>query len=457
MIQTLPCPGCHRTLVLAAEVSLQAVLRCRHCSHQFVLGEMAETEMGFWEVIDDPNAPEPKVFGTIDDAADDAELELAKSDEYLSPQMLIKNQAEKKDVDRSKFEPITHEQYERMRRKGKSPIWSMLSVLLGGLASIPIATLLIWHVLGKDPLQMGPVVGRYAPWIVPARFQPFEADNRREAPPARASGFRRFGSIVDSGSSDSPEPRTEWSSDSDPSVVSEPSNTSTGWKSPPPRNPDRSAPPSFSAHSDSAIEVLPENEETVDRVSHQQKPRNDVFTNINQVKKDLEAWNERGEDRELRKKLALQTYSNLASLALAIDELPAASPLKRLVRTELHSVGQQIAQHTDMQQLIQSGSRFWISSHQDGAVGLAIVINVASTSELDNAWQITPATAVGDESMQITVPKEIMASFSQGQNVLAIGRLSRMKADGNSETSESTANPDSVFTASYIQVLEPNE
>jgi hypothetical protein len=381
--------------VLAAEVSLQAVLRCRHCSHQFVLGEMVEAELGFWEVVDDPNTPKPKVVDAAE-GVDDAALELAKSEEYFSPQMLLKKQAEKENVEWSKFEPITTEQYERMRRKGKSPIWSMLSVLLGGLASIPIATLLIWHVLGKDPLQMGPVVGRYAPWIVPTRFQPnesdFEADNR-QPPPAGASGFRRFDSVMN-------------------------------------------------------------DETTAQRPVITETPGSDVFTIINQVEMDMEAWNERGEDRELHKKLALQTYSNLASLALAIGDLPAASPLQRLVRTELHSVGQQVSQHTDIQHLIQSGSRYWLSSHQDRLVGLAIVINVAMATEVDNAWQLSPAIGDGEESIQITVPKEVFPSLSQGQNIFVIGSLSRMKSVSNSEL-ESSAKSASFLTANYVHMLEP--
>ncbi len=460
MIQTLPCPGCHRTLALTADVSLQAVLRCRHCSHQFVLGEMVEAELGFWEVVDDPNAPAPKVRGNVDDDVDDAELELAKSDEYISPQLLLKKQAEKKHLDSSQSEPITQQQYERMRRKGKSPIWSMLSVLLGGLASIPIATLLIWHVLGKDPLRMGPVVGRYAPWIVPARFQPyeadFEADNGRTAPPAGASGFRRFDNVMNASPSDSSKTTAASASDSASTATNAPSETNTTTQSRPFIVRDRRAPRPMQALPDFPETDQPTDETNSTGPSAIENPVTDVFTIINQVEKDLDAWNERGEDRELHKKLALQTYSNLATLALTIDQIPLGSPLRRLVRTELHGIGLTITQHTDLQQqLIQAGSRFWLTSHQDEHFGLAVVIEIAEVSEVDNVWQITALTAANEEAMLITVPKELISAISPGQKFFILGSLTRIKPAADLEAPDSTSKSALSLTASYIHALAP--
>jgi len=416
---------------------------------------MVEAEMGFWEVVDDPNALEPKVSVLDEAESADAEIELAKSEEYISPQMLLKKQAEKKKTDSSKFEPITHEQYERMRRKAKSPIWSMLSVLLGGLASIPIATLLIWHVLGKDPLQMGPVVARYAPWIVPTRFQPydFDEDIQRPEPPSGASGFRRFDNVMNSSTDFSATSGSP--SDSEPFAVGSSSETTSSAQSRPFRSRDHSAPQAMPDSSDSSVEEPLNNESTAESPLATAPPSNDVFSVINQVKKDLEAWNERGEDRELQKKLAFQTYSSLSSLALASNQLPLASPIRRLVRTELHSVGQQVAQHLDIQQLIQSGSRFWLTSHQEDLIGLAIVISVARATEADNVWHITPATSFGEESIQITVPKEILPSLSEGQNILAIGCLARAKSAAKAEPLELASKSTSMLTANYVYVLKP--
>ncbi len=430
MFQTLPCPGCQRTLVLATEASLQAVLRCRHCSKQFTIGEMIEAELGYWEVVEDPNAPPPKASGDGEVAADDAVLELSMSEEYVSPQTLLKKQAEKKKVDWSKFEPITHEQYERMRRKAKSPIWSMLSVLLGGLASIPIATLLIWHVLGKDPLQMGPVVGRYAPWIVPTRFQSNDRKMDEEIPqalPPGGSGFRRFDDVMNESPSDS---NGEAKEDAEKTSVAGGVPATTA-QSRPFRIRDRRVPRAFPALSDAPD--ASSDGPPVDVPENRDASNEDVFTLINLVEKDIELWNERGEDRETHKKLAMQTYSDLAALALAIDQLPPASPLRRLVRTELLSVGQQVAQHADIQQLIQSGARYWLTTHPSGQVGLAVVVNVENVSEVDNVWQITPTTAAGDERFGILIPKELLATVSAGKKILILGTLSRNNLEDKSQ------------------------
>ncbi len=57
------------------------------------------------------------------------------------------------------------------KRRTKSPLFGFLQVILGGFASIPIATLIIWFGLGKDPFKWGPIVAEYAPWIVPVNLQ----------------------------------------------------------------------------------------------------------------------------------------------------------------------------------------------------------------------------------------------------------------------------------------------
>lgn len=56
-------------------------------------------------------------------------------------------------------------------RKQSSPIGTILSVIGGGFASIPVAILLIWYLLGTDPFSTGPVVAQWVPWIVPTKFR----------------------------------------------------------------------------------------------------------------------------------------------------------------------------------------------------------------------------------------------------------------------------------------------
>ncbi len=468
MIQSLPCPACHRTLVLAADASLQAVLRCRHCSHQFVLGEMIEAELGFWEVVDDPNAAELSFatrLGT--DAADngtadveqDSELQLAESSEYVSPQSLIKKRAEKKNVDWSKFEPITHEQYERMRRKGKSPIWSLLSVMLGGLASIPIATLLIWHLLGKDPLQMGPIVGRYVPWIVPTKFQPYDSNLADEVapPPAGRSGFRRFDAEMDEsevksdpqGSANLMVEANSISATAEPHAIAPSRPILPGDR----RAHSGSPMPQSAPVGDPAFEPNP----TVGLPAEEVTPAmgENVFKLINEAEKDLQAWNARTEDFESRKKLAQQTYLRLSAIASAINDIPSTSPLRRLVRNELQTVGEMVASQRDTQELLQAGSRSWLDRYRnEPQVGLALVIEVAEVTEIDNVWKITStqSSALGKPALEISAPSEIASSILPGQQLLLLGILEFSAASNSSENS--TAAPDESKTLSPTGQLE---
>ena len=182
---------------------------------------------------------------------------------------------------------------------------------------------------------------------------------------------------------------------------------------------------------------------------------NDVFTIINQVEKDLEAWNERGEDREMHKKLALQIYSNLATLALAIDRIPSGSPVRRLVRTELQSVGLTITQHSDIQQLIQAGSRFWLTSHRDEPLGLAVVIEVDEVSEVENGWQVRAVAAVGEEAIPIAVPKELIVLLSPGQKLFIIGSLTSKQPIPNLAAPDIPSQSALNLMANYVRVLEP--
>jgi len=381
-------------------------------------------------------------------------LELAEASEYVSPQSLMKKRAEKKNVDWSKFEPITHEQYERMRRKGKSPIWSLLSVMLGGLASIPIATLLIWHLLGKDPLQMGPVVGRYVPWIVPTKFQPYDSNFADDAPPPPAgqSGFRKFDSVIDE-SDVHDEPHGSAQDMVDANSVSATAEPNAIVPSRPMHTGDRRAPGAFPMPQAAPIaNAVTVGELDANLGSQPAGPTtlatgDNVFKLINEAEKDLQAWKDRTDDRESQKKLAQQTYLRLSAIASAINDIPPTSPLRRLVRSELHTVSEMVAAQRDIQQLIQAGSRFWLDSHRnDPRISLALVIEVAEATEIENVWKITTrqSSAIGSPSLEISAPPEIAASIMPGEKLFVLGIIdstAAIKPAGETPTDAAGSEP----------------
>lgn len=55
-------------------------------------------------------------------------------------------------------------------KKKESPL-RVLSPLLGGLAALPVATLILWYGFGTDIGSLGPNVARYVPWIVPEKLR----------------------------------------------------------------------------------------------------------------------------------------------------------------------------------------------------------------------------------------------------------------------------------------------
>jgi hypothetical protein len=76
----------------------------------------------------------------------------------------------------SHFQPLTPDFLDRQRRDRRTfSIWPVIQVALGGVAAVPVALLLIWHLLGTDVGEAGPWVGKFVPWIVPEKFRPYQS------------------------------------------------------------------------------------------------------------------------------------------------------------------------------------------------------------------------------------------------------------------------------------------
>jgi hypothetical protein len=75
-------------------------------------------------------------------------------------------------------------------RRQKNPTIEIAKIVAGGLLALPLAQLILWWLPGewqRDPLQIGPDVGRVLPWVVPANFRPGEAADSSTAAADRAS------------------------------------------------------------------------------------------------------------------------------------------------------------------------------------------------------------------------------------------------------------------------------
>lgn len=425
VIQLLPCPVCHQPTLFPDGVSLQATLECPHCREQFVVGEMLNARYSTWLVVHDPaylDGPQSTAAALAmdgseaDSAAEDttADYELSSAataagddqDDSAPLQLQAASAAPPKPkTDWSKFEPITHEQFERMKRKSRSPIWSLLQIVLGGVAAVPISLLLIWHVIGTDVAGAGPRVGRYAPWLVPEKFRPFDfrAEQSQAEPPPRttvppapgASGFRNFDDVL--------------VAPADPAspVVASLEGTEA----------DRS--PSGTSSQAAALGDDLASSSVFDRIQH--------------TKRDLELWEQAvGDESANLKELALPLYRGFVDVALAIAAQPADNPVMRVVSDEMASIARAVKERPQVQQVIRQGASYWIKQQSNRLpFSLAMIVEVESVAETEQGWRLKPLVAqrltVGGVPLEIEVPSRLGRGLTAGNSYLLLGSVTAAK------------------------------
>ncbi len=204
----IPCPHCHQLLQPPEKASKHAKLRCPLCLNELLACDLIMGVHRAWVVIDDPggvdvfhefhldrkaaeaseSAEVAERFRNVSvarpaDSSTDVEihesgiegLELAEDDgeEYQianAPSESTPIKSSPENIDWSRFKPMTHDEFQRKRRQSRSPFGLILQIVLGGVAAVPIALLIMWHLLGQDVGEAGPTVSKYLPWIVPEKF-----------------------------------------------------------------------------------------------------------------------------------------------------------------------------------------------------------------------------------------------------------------------------------------------
>lgn len=536
MFQSLPCPSCHRPQILPSDIANTARLRCGYCAGEFMLQEMLD-KTGQWIVVNtglpsrgpsglvsmSPGAAtvDESLGATVSERLADFEIDIdlehkaseaegtpidrlahkegsdtlsLADDEAIhelnddptgdgfaeSPIQPIQTNVfdsttpKKTKVDWSKFEASSGETA-RSRRKAKNPLWSMLSVVAGGLASLPIATLLIWHILGKDPLEIGPPVARILPWIVPSKFHAaggessvtirpkVSAEDLVGKPPERgSSGFRKFDDVMPSPSAEKvpvpaqveaevpvmkpslnednklepmpvdvdQDPKSDISSAANslelPSALSLPS-PEVGSKNEPPKT-----------------ELQQPNESTSTSTSNT-TAGSDIFSLIREAEKGLREW-----DRKTQASLAATLYGQLTNLAGEIEKLKG-TPVQRVVYEQMALVGKAVREKADLQELIKQGAAHWIGPGRSSinSQNLTLISQIESIVEADGYWDVKSVWDTNSDSskrlsaLELHVPKSVLPSLEVGEKRLFFGTLS--------------ANPDKpnelVFTANYAYSL----
>lgn len=441
MLQLLPCPHCGQQSLLPSDTSLEASLKCPHCSQQLVLGEALLQQFSSWEVIDDPASLVPSDYASVEPSrptvvpvpqldSDQDELQLSTSVAPASSEQPTQNVS---------VRPYTHFEYERMRRKQKSPIWSVVPVVLGGLAAFPIALLILWWGLGKDVGEMGPQVAEFVPWIVPQQFHPvkevvsgpFSLRRGRPGP----SGLPR---PDDSGLTPTPAPMLPTASasnaDGDAAVMQAESETNQAPSSLPPGGIMPAATqPSITAEVDGSTPA-------------QSEQNQNVFESIRLANTQLlelaVALESKSADRKER---VLEVFDRLSRLAIDFSMIDGNNANLRTIKEQMQPLARNIKQHSEIQSLLDRVAEIKSGEPKvDDRTGIAMTLEIDEVERLQELWQVAGTHKLTQKTM-IEIPRFLAPALAAGQKLFVLGVLTN--ADPNDKNSHA------VLRVSYLHSL----
>lgn len=441
-LQLLPCPSCQRVAALTIPVEPAARLRCPHCGEEFQFSTLYREPRACWEVLESaPTAVPPAAeevqhrsgSKTIDmtdastqtlvdslgryadleqlpatdahsstspafqslqpigsDATDNPETTLAQDLAHDSAATAADTQGDQWSA-AANLAPQASQRYRHaQRRPSGPPIWSIVQVALGGVAAIPIALLLVWHLVGSDVADAGPWVGRYLPWIVPERFRPYQD--------------------VTSDSEDWQRPSSQVSSGL-PGI--------------------------------SEAQTLP----------HETPLLENAFALMRQVTERVDSFTTAAQrsDSNLRG-MAFEAYRTLSELGLVISRLPTQNVVQRLVRRQLHPLADRVREEAYVRKLVADGSVHWLRTKaaaspdaQATEFGLALLVVIDQAQEQSAAgesswWQVS-ATNANQAGEQFPLPIRIPADLAVGELALEPGRTLFLLGTVRTDAQVSTVSP----------------
>jgi hypothetical protein len=207
------CPKCQESVLVPFGVTASAQVRCPLCQEEYVLADVLEQLPPSLIVVD---GAEVVALAHAGSGAASAESGISissdRSDSDSALRAFIGEKGASTGVaegggkqpafdytERSTPRAVTPSRpgiAERPRKRQRSPLFHVVGIVLGGLAAAPLAQLILWWLPGswqRDPINLGPSVGRYVPWIVPANLRtgaPVEEnqDGATDKSPAPSAG-----------------------------------------------------------------------------------------------------------------------------------------------------------------------------------------------------------------------------------------------------------------------------
>jgi uncharacterized protein YbaR (Trm112 family) len=178
------CPVCHRAITVFMDTAPESEMCCPLCNSEF----------SFQDVLD----AMPPMLQLAAEVRNSQELQLQPEDakftfdEIPAPPVPRKSTAAARRRKR-KSESESSKRTADLKNKGPwdtktarkrkaaykkaDPMREGILFVIGGLMALPVGQLLIWWVLGKDPLNFGPPVSSVAGFVVPEKFHGNKKDN----------------------------------------------------------------------------------------------------------------------------------------------------------------------------------------------------------------------------------------------------------------------------------------
>ncbi len=165
---TATCPKCDDQVSLPDRASSQATVRCPLCQDEFPLADILQMLPPVLVVVADPEAvaeqkpaiADSGVFSGVGPNASAEPISIAsRTASTPAPTTTSRGRGTS---------------YSPRPKKQKNPLVEVVKIVLGGVAGLAIAQLILWWMpwknMRRDPLKMGPKVASVIPWAVPETF-----------------------------------------------------------------------------------------------------------------------------------------------------------------------------------------------------------------------------------------------------------------------------------------------
>jgi hypothetical protein len=434
-----PCPHCGDSVTVPARARPTSRVRCPLCTSEFTLDDMLSKLPPALELLDEPAGAwhegglHAAQAGGDDDVAtlvadgshDDigiAEAEpRAERPTYLGEETTTETAPRK-----LKTAP-------RPKKPQKNMVLEVVKVVLGGLAAIPIAQLILWWAAGTDPMETGPIIAKYVPAVVPQKFHKSEAQKDKEerankpngAKPSRPNNTSKPpANLPKLENTDIPSfdlPKTEDKNTSKKPTIDEP----LGF--------DLSEEPSKKQPEPAKIEPLekpePASPEKAEAVVVRDAPRYsavEVAEALKNANKAVQTWNERGADATPTQQTDLlrAAYTALAQLG---EKLSYADRSDKKLENDLPQIREMLfalQADMDVMTIISRAGPAWLSPTRRTTPGILIVGKVEKVEQQGKLYE---SEIVLEDPMMTKVrvvstqdPKD---SFKAGDRAMVLGVL----------------------------------